>query len=78
MLFAKTAYSTMHTLVLTTGALRINAANGLIPNADIQKQDETSFLRPLFLRKPSLFRFFIFHQAADLTGFPDRISFAPA
>lgn len=31
------------------GVLRTNAANGHIPNADTQEQDETAFLRPLFV-----------------------------
>ena len=48
MLFAKTAYSTMHVQTLMIGVLRTNAANGHIPNADAQEQDETAFLRPLF------------------------------
>ena len=37
MLFAKTAYSTMHVQTLTIGVLKINAASGLIPNADTKK-----------------------------------------
>ena len=48
MLFAKTAYSTMHVQTLMIGVLRTNVANGHIPNADTQEQDETAFLRPLF------------------------------
>ena len=54
MLFAKTAYSTMHVQTLMIGVLRTNVANGHIPNADTQEQDETAFLRPLFFlhRKP--------------------------
>ena len=52
-LFVRTAYSTLHGLTLMIGALRKSAAGGLIPNADVQKQDETAFLRSLFLRKSS-------------------------
>ena len=48
MLFVRTAYSTMHAMTLMIGVLRTNAANGHIPNADTQEQDETAFLRPLF------------------------------
>ena len=38
-LFARTAYSTMHGLTLMIGARRMNAANGLIPNVDVQKNN---------------------------------------
>lgn len=56
-LFARTAYSTMHGLTLMIGARRMNAANGLIPNVDVQKkQYETAFLRSLFLCKSSHLR----------------------
>lgn len=34
---ARTAYSTLHGLTLMIGARRMNVANGLIPNADVQK-----------------------------------------
>ena len=36
-LFAGTVYSTMHGLTLMIGARRMNAANGLIPNVNVQK-----------------------------------------
>ena len=44
----------MHVQTLMIGVLRTNVANGHIPNADTQEQDETAFLRPLFFvhRKP--------------------------
>ena len=47
-LFVRTAYSTMHAMTLMIGVLRTNDANGHIPNADTQEQDETAFLRPIF------------------------------
>lgn len=40
MLSARTAYSTMHVQTLTIGVLNINAASGLIPNADTKKQTQ--------------------------------------
>ena len=36
-LFARTAYSTMHDLTLMIGVLNMNVLNGLIPNADTKK-----------------------------------------
>ena len=36
-LFAGTVYSTMHGLTLMIGARRMNVANGLTPNVDMQK-----------------------------------------
>ena len=36
-LSAKTAYSILHGLTLMIGARRMNAANGLTPNVDMQK-----------------------------------------
>ena len=53
----KLAYSTMHVQTLTIGVLKINAASGLIPNADTKKQTQKNKTRPhfygLFLRKSS-------------------------
>ena len=48
MLFVRTAYSTMHAMALMIGAFRTNAANGHIPNADTQEQDEAAEMRSLF------------------------------